>query len=88
MTNAREAVEMRNTIRTTARNYMQDRKLAEYLQQNEVNQVWESFIKKTEDKLLKQGVDISNKNIIWNEIIDNSMHGREDVDKLFKLYDL
>ncbi len=64
------------------------RNLAEYLQQNEVNQVWETFIKKTEDKLLKQGKDISDRNVIWNEIIDNSMHGREDVDKLFKLYDL
>ena len=85
---AKQAFDLRNTYRTNARNYMKDRKLAEYLQQNEVNQVWESFIKKTEDKLIKQGIDISNRDVIWNEIIDNSMHGREDVDKLFKLYDL
>ena len=52
-----------------------------------MNQTWETFVKTTEDKSLKKGLDISNKDLIWNEIINNSMHGRENVDKLFNLYD-
>ena len=60
-------------------NYMQDRKLAEYLQQNEVNEVWENFVQATATKTGKTG------DALWNEIIDKSMHGSERVDELFKL---
>jgi hypothetical protein len=70
---------LRNTYRSNARNYMQDGKLAEYLQQNEVNEVWENFVQATSTKTGKTG------DALWNEIIDKSMHGRERVDELFKL---
>jgi hypothetical protein len=76
---AKQAFDLRNTYRTNARNYMQDRKLAEYLQQNEVNEVWENFVQATSTKTGKTG------DALWNEIIDKSMHGRERVDELFKL---
>lgn len=58
---------------------MQDRKLAEYLQEVEKNEVWEDFIQTTSTKIGKTDDDL------WNEIIEKSMHGRERVDELFKL---
>jgi filamentous hemagglutinin len=76
---AKQAFNLRNTYRSNARDYMQDRKLAEYLQQNEVNEVWENFIQTTSIKTGKTG------DALWSEIRDKSMHGRERVDELFKL---
>lgn len=55
------------------------RNLAEYLEQNEVNEVWDKFVQATSTKTGKTG------DVLWQEIIDKSMHGRERVDELFKL---
>ena len=76
---AKQAFDLRNTYRSGARKYMKDRNLAEYLEQNEVNEVWDKFVQATSTKTGKTG------DVLWQEIIDKSMHGRERVDELFKL---
>ena len=76
---AQKAFDLRNKYRTDARKYMSDRALADYLEEVETNQEWESYTnyimnqkKLTEDNL-------------WNYVIEKAQSGRDDVDKLFKL---
>lgn len=74
---ARRAFDLRNEYRSAARQYMSDRKLAEYLEQVEKNAVWEEYIK-IKGKTFKDDAS-------WNEIICSAKHGRDDVDDLFKI---
>jgi hypothetical protein len=74
---AHKAFDLRNEYRSATRNYMKDRKLAEYLEEVEKNIEWEEYIK-FKGKTFK-GDDL------WNEIIKTSQKGRDNVDKLFKL---
>ncbi len=76
---SKQAFDLRNSYRSQTRQFMSDRNLAQYLQQNELNEVWGNFIQTTATKTGKSG------DALWNEIIDKSMHGRERVDELFKL---
>jgi len=75
---ARQAYELRNGIRTLARQSMSDREWAEYLLQNERNMTFEELVQKNIDRGLS-GDDI------WNKIIESSMSSRDSVDALFKL---
>lgn len=75
---AREAVEMRNTIRTTARNVMQDVDIADFLNSKEVNKTFEQLYS-------EKSVLFTNQNDIYNSIIESSMKGRGFVDQLYKI---
>jgi hypothetical protein len=68
---AREALEMRNTIRTTTRNSMKDTDIANFLNTKEVNMTWEEAMSKY--------------NSNYEEIIQASMRGRGVVDVLFQI---
>jgi hypothetical protein len=74
---AREAVEMRNSIRTTARQLMKDTDWATALQEGEVNLSWQDVYNKYSKT--------HSGDALWNEIIQASMRGREKVDLFFKL---
>jgi len=75
---AREAVEMRNTIRTTTREAMKDVDIADFLNTKEVNRTFDDLY--TEKSNL-----FTNQNEIYNAIIESSMKGRGIVDELFKI---
>jgi hypothetical protein len=75
---AREAVEMRNTIRATTRNAMKDTDIADFLNTKETNKTFESLYS-DKSKLF------SNSDDIYNAIIESSMKGRDIVDGLFKI---
>lgn len=68
---AREALEMRNTIRTTTRNSMKDTDIANFLNTKEVNMTWEEAMSKYNGN--------------YEEIIQASMRGRGVVDVLFQI---
>lgn len=76
---AKKAFELRNEFRTTTRQYMKDRKLANYLEIAEKNQEWDSFV-----TFLKEEKKLSGNNL-WEYIIRKSQFGRDEVDKLFKI---
>ncbi|MGB4775656.1 MAG: hypothetical protein WBP45_10810 [Daejeonella sp.] len=78
---AKQVFDLRNTYRTQTRQFMKDRKLAEFLEQNELNRTWGDLV----NKFKNEGY---NNEQIWNKIIEDSQKGRENVDKLFMLYDL
>ncbi len=67
----REAVELRNTIRTTTRTSMKDVDIADFLNTKEVNMTWD-------DTFLKYNGE-------YEKIIDASMRGRGVVDVLFQI---
>ena len=73
---ARQAFEMRNRIRTQARNAMQDVGWARNLFSSQRNLTFEQLIKKYQ----KQGYS---GNELWQEIINASMRSRNKVDSLF-----
>jgi len=68
---AREAVGMRNTIRTTTRTSMKDVDIADFLNSIEMNMTWD-------EAFVKYGGD-------YEKIIEGSMRGRGVVDELFKI---
>jgi hypothetical protein len=68
---AKEALEMRNTIRTTTRNSMKDTDIANFLNTKEVNMTWEEAMSKYNGN--------------YEEIIQASMRGRGVVDVLFQI---
>jgi hypothetical protein len=75
---AREAVEMRNTIRTNTRTSMKDVDIADFLNTKEAN--------KTFDVLYSEKSKLfTNQDDIYNAIIESSMKGRGVVDELFKI---
>ena len=75
---AKDAFEMRNTIRTQARVSMSDQAWAEYLMQNEKNMTFEQLAKRNIDKGLTGDE-------LWNKIIQSSMSSRDSVNSLFQL---
>ncbi|WP_459477392.1 hypothetical protein [Clostridium saccharoperbutylacetonicum] len=75
---ARDAFEMRNTIRTQARESMLDQDWAEFLMQNEKNITFEQLVKRNMDKGLSGDA-------LWNKIIQSSMSSRDSVNSLFQL---
>ncbi len=77
---AKKAFDLRNEYRSATRKYMKDRKWAEHLERVETNQEWENLLART----LKKD-KISTLEGAYKEIIEKSMSGRDDVDKLFKL---
>ena len=77
---AKKAFELRNEFRTATRQYMKDRKLAEYLEQVEKNQEWEKLLEKTLSKDRINSLEDA-----YNYIIETSKKGRDGVDKLFKI---
>ena len=68
---AREAVEMRNTIRTTTRTSMKDVDMADFLNIKGKNMTWD-------EAFIKYGGD-------YEKIIEGSMRGRGAIDELFKI---
>lgn len=68
---ARNALNMRNTIRTKARTSMRDADIGDFLNQNEVNVTWEQAFDKYKGN--------------YEDIISASMRGRGSVDSLFKI---
>jgi hypothetical protein len=68
---AKQAFNMRNEIRTKAREIMKDKDIADFLNSKETNMSWEQALEKYKDN--------------YNDIIDGSMKGRLGVDNLFKL---
>jgi hypothetical protein len=75
---AREAVEMRNTIRTTARTSMKDSDIADFLNSKEANKTFEIMYK-------EKSASFSNQDDIYSAIIESSMKGRDGVDVLYKI---
>lgn len=78
---AKKAFELRNEFRTATRQYMSDRKLANYLEQVEKNQEWEKLLQRT----LKKDEVGGNLEKAYKKIIETSQTGRDGVDDLFKL---
>lgn len=76
---ALEAFNLRNLYRTQTRNYMNNRPLAEFLDANEQNLIWQNY--KT---YLQNEKGLSGESL-WNYIINSSTSGRDGVDALFKL---
>jgi hypothetical protein len=68
---AGEALEMRNSIRTTTRQSMRDTDIADFLNTKEVNMTWEDAMSKYNGN--------------YEEIIQASMRGRGIVDVLFQI---
>lgn len=75
---ARQAFEMRNEIRTGAREAMADTVWAEYLREVEENFTWEGMLAYKKEKGLSG-------NELWKSIIESSMRSRPQVDGLFSL---
>jgi hypothetical protein len=73
-----EAVEMRNTIRTTTRKSMKDVDIADFLNTKESNKTFETMYK-------EKSALFTNLDDIYNAIIESSMKGRDGVDLLFKI---
>ena len=78
---AKKAFELRNEYRSATRQYMKDRKLAEYLEVVERNQEWEKLLEKT---LKKEDVS-GDLNKAYKKIMETSKTGNDGVDYLFKL---
>ena len=70
---AQEALSMRNTLRTEARNVMVDTDIADFLHANEVNKTWAQALDKYGDD--------------FSEIIQASMRGRGLLNILYKIPD-
>lgn len=77
---AKKAFDLRNEYRTETRQYMNDRALAEYLEEVEKNQEWEKFLNYVSNK-----DEIRNIDEAYQYIIQKSQTGRDGVDTLFKL---
>ena len=75
---ARQAFEMRNEIRTMAREAMADTVWAEYLRGVEENFTWEGLI------AYKKARGLSG-DALWRAVIESSMRSRKSVDGLFSL---
>src|SRR5690606_12904830 len=73
---AKKAFALRNEYRTSARQYMTDRKWANYLEEVEKNREWTSYLEYMKKKFPDN---------YYDEIINNASKGRDDVDRLFKL---
>ncbi len=73
---AKKAFELRNEYRTAARQYMKDRKWANYLEEVEKNREWTIYLEYMKKKFPEN---------YYNEIINNASKGRDDVDRLFNL---
>jgi len=71
---AKQALNMRNEIRSGARQSMKDTDIADYLDAKELNLTWDGA-------LSKYGTD-------YNEIIQASMRGRGMLNDLFKIPDV
>jgi len=76
---ARKAFDLRNEYRSAARQYMSDRKLAEYLEQVEKNQTWIEFLKYLKEEKNLIGDDA------YEYILGSALKGRERVDKLYQI---
>ena len=59
---------------------MSDRDLADFLEANESNWIWEDYVAYVKNK--ENLVESPN---LWSHIISNSQNSRDKVDKLFKL---
>lgn len=77
---ARQAFEMRNEIRTTAREAMADTVWAEYLREKEKNKTWEGVVEYKKSNKLSGDA-------LWQSIIESSMRSRDKVNRLFALKD-
>ena len=75
---ARQAFEMRNRIRTQARNAMQDVKWAKRLFAGEGNKTFEDLIEKYTDRGCLG-------DSLWEEIIAAAMRSRDNIDRLFNM---
>ncbi|MDR2992797.1 MAG: hypothetical protein LBV11_03030, partial [Bacillus cereus] len=75
---AKQAFNLRNEIRTGTRSVMKDKDIAEFLNKNEPNRIWEDMITNTKNKGFS-GDDV------WEEIISSSMKGRDVVDNIFQI---
>jgi hypothetical protein len=75
---ARQAVAIRNELRTTTRNSMADREMAEHLERIEVNLTWEQLYK---DAILDKKMSPDK---AYEYIITKSMRSRSAVDRCFK----
>ena len=75
---ARDAFNMRNSLRTTAREAMTDTEWSKYLMSQERNKPFEQLVEENMGKGLSGDA-------LWNKIIESSMKSRDYVDKLFDL---
>lgn len=75
---AKQAVNMRNEIRSGARQSMKDSDIANYLDSKELNKTWEQLVQEKTDKGFLG-------NAIFQEIINSSMKGRPTVDNVFRI---
>lgn len=73
---AKQAFEIRNDLRSSARELMADQKTANILRANEPNLTWDEL---TTIKQMKY----SNKDDLWNSIINSSQKSRESVNSKF-----
>jgi filamentous hemagglutinin len=72
---AKQAFEIRNDLRTRARELMADQKAADYLRRNEPNLTWDELV--TIKSMKYSGDDL------WNSIINSSQKSRESVNAQF-----
>src|SRR5690606_31324286 len=72
---ANQAFEIRNDLRTGARDLMADQKVADYLRMNEPNLTWDELV--TIKSMKYSGDDL------WNSIIHSSQKSRESVNAQF-----
>ncbi len=77
---AKKAFELRNEYRTSARQYMKDRKWANYLEEVERNMTWDERLVRSLKKK-----DVKTVEEAYRDIIETSYKGREEIDDLFKL---
>jgi len=75
---ARDAVNMRNTLRTNAREAMADNEWSNFLMSREKNKTFEEIV----EKYRKQGVLGDD---LWRKIIEKSMESRDSVNSLYGL---
>ncbi|MBN9293980.1 MAG: hypothetical protein J0G96_08375 [Flavobacteriia bacterium] len=75
---AKQAVNLRNEIRSGARQAMKDSDIADYLDTKELNKTWEQLVQEKIDKGFTDDA-------IYQEIINSSMKGRPTVDNVFKI---
>ncbi|MCL2327691.1 MAG: hypothetical protein FWC39_04165 [Bacteroidetes bacterium] len=74
-----QAFTMRNEIKTTTRDIMKDRDIADFLNKSEPNKTWEDIVTNT---TVNKGLS---GNAVWEEIIESSMRGRAAVDTIFQI---
>ncbi|MDR6553768.1 hypothetical protein [Paenibacillus qinlingensis] len=75
---ARQAFNLRNSLRTSARDSMSDRVWADFLMSVESNMSWEDMV----TYQIKKGL-VGDR--IFQSIINSSMRSRDSVDSMFKL---